>query len=169
MLNYSKIKNKTKQSLNYDELRALPYALREYYSSSLGRYDREYRNRQRDGFLTRFNYIKYNISDRTFGGTNMNFCNIFMNATKSKQVNDAIEEFTFNRQWFYHPVKPFESWNIISKKYYNNEDYFWMILLFNKILDPFTALENFNMIRIPFINFLYRVREDITLDFEGGL
>ena len=77
-----------------------------------------------------------------------------MELKMQNEINKIIETFLKRRKWIYHPVRKFEKWNTISKKYYNTQNDYWVLLLFNKILDPFTSLENLNMIRIPNIDII---------------
>ena len=163
----SKLK-RTKETRNFDDLRQLPVALREFYSSQKGKFDALYDNRQTSAFLQRFKTIKYSISDREYGSPNENICNIFFNIINDKEVQELIDQMTFDRQWVFHPVRAFDKWNTIAEQYYESEELYWIILVFNRITDPFTALTDFNIVRIPNIDFLYRMPYRTEFEFTGG-
>jgi len=152
-MNINKIKNTTKEYRDIEDLRQLPLAIRQDKETSNAQFDTLYDNRKINDYIQRFMKVKVPISDREFGSPQEQICNIYMNLTSDKSTNDLIDEYTFNRQWTYHPVKSFEMWNHISKLHYGEERLYWVILLFNKIHDPFTALSNFNMVRIPELSF----------------
>jgi len=160
---------RTKETRNFDDLRQLPVSLREFYSSKSGKFDRLYDNRRTSDFLQRFKTMKYPILDRDYGSPNGDMCNIFFNIICDREVQDLIDQMTFDRKWIYHPVRKFDMWHTISLKYYNTEDLFWIILTFNRITDPFTALTDFNIVRIPNIEFLYRMPYRTDFEFTGGV
>jgi len=94
-------------------------------------------------------------SIRDYGSPNEDISNIFINIMNDKEVNSIIDRYTFERKWVYHPIRQFEKWQTISKIYYNNESYFWIPIVFNKIIDPFHGLTDFNIVRIPELQFLF--------------
>lgn len=163
-MNLEDLKNSTKDSREFDNLKQYPLALRRYYQKSSAQYDKSFDNRSTDTFLQRFMVTRYPISDRQFGAAYAEICNIFLNNTKLEEIDRVIEDMLSNREWIYHPVRSFEKWHNLSKMYYNNESYFWLILLFNRINDPFRALQDFNMVRIPNFSFLYRI--PISIEFQ---
>jgi hypothetical protein len=119
-----------------------------------GVFDTLYTNRKSNTFLQRFMKVKLPIGDRDFGSPQEMMCNIYMNLTQDKSTNDLIDEYIFSRRWVYHPVRSFEKWHNISKQYYGNQEDYWAILVFNKISDPFTALEHLSMVRVPYDTFI---------------
>ena len=149
--------NISQYTRNLNFAREYPVALREYIASSDGRFDSEVEDRYRFQYLHLFNYVKYDIKDREFGGRNMELCNIFYNRTKDKEIEDLIEDMLYKNEWVYYPVKSHDSWASIAKKFYNDMDYYWVPIVFNKIVDPFKALEDFNMIRIPYWRFTQQI------------
>lgn len=150
-------KNISRGSKNINFLREYPVALREYISTSEDHFDEEVRFRNRDQYLHLFNYVKYDINDRDFGGRNMNMCNIFYNRSKDDMIDELIEDMLYKKQWIFYPVKTHDSWANISLKFYNDVEYYWVPIVFNKIIDPFKALEEFNMIRIPHRRFIEHI------------
>jgi len=153
-MNINKIKNTTKDFRDIEDLRQLPISIRFDLNEEKGEFDTFYKTRNVEDYLQRFMKVKVPISDREFGSPQEEICNIYMNLYKDKEINKIIETFLKRRKWIYHPVRKFEKWNTISKKYYNTQNDYWVLLLFNKILDPFTSLENLNMIRIPNIDII---------------
>lgn len=164
----SNIRNKTKQQRNWDELRQLPSSIRDYFARDKGNFDKSYDNRNNDTFLQRFKGVKYPVKDREFGSPNEDICNIFQNLFNERRINNLIEQYTFDRKWVYHPVRPFEKWQNISQTYYNNEAYFWVILVFNRITDPFHALTDFNIVRIPNLQFIFDLPYTLYFDFSAA-
>ena len=63
----------------------------------------------------------------------------------------------------YHQIKPGEEgrWDLISYKYYQTVDYWWVITQANNVYDPFDSPEAGTIIRIPSLDFL--VTRDIGL------
>jgi len=159
------LKLSTKDSREYDNLRQYPLAIRQFRQKSSMKFDKTYDYRSSDTFLQRFLLTKYPIGDRDFGSPNGDICNVFLNIMNQPEVNALITSMLENREWIYHPVRPFEKWHNLSKYYYNNESYFWLILLFNRIIDPFRALQDFNMVRIPNFDFLQRLPFRFEFDF----
>jgi hypothetical protein len=157
-------KQSTKDSREYDNLRQYPLAIRQFRQNPSMKFDRPFDYRSTDTFLQRFLLTKYPIGDRDFGSPNGDLCNIFLNIMNQKEMNDVIIEMIENREWVYHPVRVFEKWHTLAKLYYDNEAYFWLILLFNRIIDPFRSLQDFSMVRIPNFNFLQRI--PYRFDFE---
>lgn len=164
----STIKNKTKQSRQYDTLKGFPVAMRQYLSSGAARFDKKFFNRGTADQLRFFDSVKYDIDDRDFGGNNLEITNIYLNMLNSKDVHDLIEEYLFNKLWVFHPVRKFEKWNTLASIYYNDESLYWIILVFNRIVDPFQDLLNFNIVRIPNNNFLNDLPTEFIYRFTGG-
>lgn len=159
------LKLSTPDSREFDNLRQYPIAIRQFRQKSTTRFDKPYEYRATDEFLQKFMITKYPITDRDFGNPNADFCNVFLNMTNQPEIDDIIEEMIFNREWVYHPVRSFEKWNTLSKLYYNDESYYWLILLFNRIRDPFRALQDFNIVRIPNFDFLQRLPSEFVFQF----
>lgn len=166
-LTIAALKNTTKNSRDIDDMRQYPLAIRQYLKNQKTKFDGLYDNRQTDTYLQRFRTCKYPVQDRQFGSPNEDICNIFLNIFHEKEVQKLIDDYTFERRWVYHPVRQFEKWHTVSNLYYNDEDYFWMLLIFNRIVDPFTALEDFNMIRVPNFSFLNDLPYNISFDYTS--
>jgi len=109
---------KTEESRNYDDLRKLPLALREFYGFSKAQFDHLYDNRRTIDWLQRFKTVKYPVLDRDYGSPNENMCNIFFNIINDKEVQELIDRMTFDRQWFFHPIRKFDKWHTIAQKHY---------------------------------------------------
>lgn len=167
-VNISTIKNTSQTSRVNDTLKKFPMAIRQYLSNGKTRFDKSFFNRSTNEFLRFFTTVKYDMDDRDYGSKNTEITNIYLNMLNSKEVNDLIDLYVFNKFWVYHPIRKFESWNTLSNIYYNDETYYWMILIFNKITDPFTALLNFNIIRIPQFSFLNDLPSEFAYRFTGG-
>lgn len=165
----NKTLRRTQETRNFDDLRQLPLSLRKFFSSKKGNFDKLYDNRKTSDWLQRFMVSKYPILDRDYGSPNEDICNIFFNVINDKETQDLIDQMTFDREWVFHPIRKFDKWNTISKYYYNDENLFWIIIVFNRIADPFTALTDFNIVRIPNISFLYRMPYRTEFDFNGGI
>lgn len=163
-MNLESLKTSTVDSREYDNLRQLPLSIRNIRQKTAMRFDQTYNYRATDTFLQRFILSKYPIGDRDFGSRNGNICNIFLNIFNQPETNVLINDMLANREWVYHPVRKFEKWHNISKQYYGNEAYFWLILIFNRIVDPFRALLDFTMVRIP--NFIFLQRLEYQFDFK---
>jgi len=164
----SSIKNKTKDALDLDDLRQMPIAIRDYFYGKKANFDNPYDNRKNDTFLQRFKSVRYPVADSLYGSPNEEIANVFLNIFTDQRVLDLIESYTFNKQWTYHPVRPFDKWNSISQIYYEDEDYYWVILVFNKITDPFQSLLNFNMVRIPYPSFVQDLPYRTLYDYKGA-
>lgn len=156
----------SEESRNFDEMKKLPPALRDYYSNQSNKFDKLYNNRPTDSFLQRFRTAKYNIKDRTYGGPNEDIANIFFNILNDKEVQELIDDMIFNRKWIFHPIRRFENWSTIANKFYNDENLYWLLIIFNRIVDPFKALLDFNMVRVPNIDFLHRMPYRIRFDYS---
>jgi hypothetical protein len=166
-LTIAELKNTTKNSRDIDDMRQYPLAIRQYLKNQKTKMDGLYDNRQTDTFLQRFRTVKYPVQDRQFGSPNEDICNIYLNMFHEKEVQQLIDDYTFDRRWIYHPVRKFEKWHTISNLYYNGEEYFWVLLIFNRIVNPFTALQDFNMIRVPNFTFLYDLPYNISFDYTA--
>lgn len=162
------VRNKTSDARDIEEMRQFPLAIRDYLKNKKTNFDNLYDNRRTDEFLQRFKSCKYPIRDRSFGSPNEDICNIFLNIFNDKEVSKLIDQYTFDRKWIYHPVRKFEKWHTISKQYYNDESKFWLILIFNRIVDPFTALQDFNIVRIPEADFLQDIPYRVTFDYASA-
>jgi len=167
-INISTIKNKTQNSRLYDTLKEFPMSLRQYLSNGKTQFDKTYFNRGTDAQLRFLSTAKYNMTDRDLGENNTDIANVYYNMLNSKSISDLIDDYIFNKFWVYHPVRKFEKWNTLSNIYYNSEDYYWMILVFNKIVDPFQDLLHFNVVRIPNFSFLNDIPSEFTYQFTGG-
>lgn len=165
-MNLEMFKKSTKESREYDNLRQYPISIRKYRQDSSYKFDRPYSYRPTDSFLQSFSITKYPISDRNFGGPNIDICNIFLNIFNQPEVNQIIESKIDRREWIYHPVRSFEKWDTLSKTYYNDGSYFWLILLFNRISDPFRSLQDLSIVRIPNFDFLQELPSEIRFRFE---
>ena len=165
-MNLQTLKNSTVESREFDNLRQYPLAIRQFRQKASMKFDRNFDYRSSESFLQKFIITKYPITDRDFGSPNGDLCNIFLNIMNQEEVNKIIEDMITNREWVYHPVRTFEKWNTLSKLYYNNESYFWVILLFNRVIDPFSPLQNFNMVRIPNFDFIQRLPFRIEFDYS---
>ena len=164
----SKLKNSTEESRQWDEMRQYPPALRKFFAQSKAKFDRNYDNRKTNQWIQRTLSTKYPIQDRTYGSPNEDICNIFYNLYNDKEINQIIEDYTFERRWIYHPVRSFEKWTDIARNYYRDDGLFWLILVFNRITDPFQALLDFNIVRIPNIDFLQELPYSYTYDFTSA-
>ena len=160
------LKQSTSDSREYDNLRQYPLAIRQFRQKSSAKFDKPYSYRASDTFLQKFMLVKYPVTDRDFGSPNTDFCNIFLNIMNQQETNDIINDMLETREWVYHPVRVFEKWHTLSKLYYDNESYFWLILLFNRIIDPFRSLQDFNIVRIPNFNLLQRLPSGFTFQFD---
>lgn len=167
-INISTIKSTTKDSRLYDTLKEFPMSMRQYLSTGKTRFDKPFFNRGTDAQLRFFTTAKYNITDRDYGGNNIDITNIYYNMLNSKEVSDLIDDYVFNKFWVYHPVRKFEKWNTLANIYYNDESYYWMLLVFNRITNPFTALLDFNIIRIPNFSLLNEIPSEFSYRFSGG-
>jgi len=167
-ISISTIKNTTKQSREYDTLKEFPLSMRQYLSSGKSQFDKMYFNRGTDQEARLASTVKYNVADRDFGGNNVDISNIFYGIHNCKALQDIIDLYIFERRWVYHPVRKFENWNKISSIYYNSEEYYWLILLFNRIVNPFVDLQNFNIVRIPNYSFLGEIPSGFIFNFTGG-
>ena len=112
--------------------------------------------------------MKYPVIDRDYGSPNEDLCNIFFNIIADKETQELIDQMIFDRKWIFHPVRKFDKWHTISRRYYGDENLFWIILVFNRITDPFVALTDFNIIRIPNLDFLYNMPYRTEFEFTGG-
>jgi len=164
----TRLRNTTEEVRNFDELRQYPLAVREFLKNRKGAFDLLYSNRKTDTFLHRFKSVKYPVRDRDFGSPNADICNVFLNLLNDREIQEIIDEYTFNRQWIYHPVRKFEKWHTIASLYYGQGAYFWLILVFNRIVDPFKALEHFNIVRVPDFSFLQDLPYTITFDYSSA-
>jgi hypothetical protein len=164
----SNIKNKSKEALDLNNLRQLPISIRDYFHRKQAKFDNVYDNRDTDAYLQRFKSVRYPIADRLYGSPNEEIANIFLNMYQSQEILDIIDEYIFNKQWIYHPVRKFDKWTTISELYYGSEEYFWTLLLFNKIADPFQDLLNFNMIRVPHESFTTVLPYRTLYDYQGA-
>jgi hypothetical protein len=162
------LKNTTEESRTFDSLRQLPISIRRFIQSNSRAFDADFNNRASDTMLSLFTRVKYPITDRTFGSPNADICNIFLNMFNQPEINELIEDMVFNREWIFHPVRPFEKWHNLSKRYYGNESYFWLILLFNRVTDPFRDLQDFNIVRIPNFTFLGRLPSRMEFDYSNA-
>lgn len=165
-MNLETLKTSTKESREYNNLRQYPLAIRKFRQDPSMKFDSPYAYRPSDSFLQSFFITKYPISDRDFGGPNSNFCNIFLNLLNQPEVDQLIEDKIESKEWIYHPVRSFEKWNTLSKMYYNDESYFWMILLFNRITDPFRSLQDLSIVRIPNFDFLQQLPTNLNITFD---
>ena len=164
----SAIKNKTKNSRILNTLKEFPISMRQYLSNGKTQFDKKYFNRGTDAQLRFYNTVKYNMADRDFGSNNVDIANIFYNMLNSKDVQDTIDRYIFDKLWVYHPVRKFDKWNILANIYYNDENYYWLILLFNRIVDPFVDLLYFNIVRIPNISLINDLPSSFIYRFTGG-
>ena len=147
-------------------LRQYPISMRKFLSTSASEFDKTIRNRGPDAFLHMGEYVKYNIQDRKFGGRNMDIWNVFLNHTKLEEMEGFIEEMIWRKEWVFYPTKAHDNWPNISYKFYNNESYWPHIVIFNRIVDPFKALEDINMIRIPYFKFIQTFPKVYNFDFS---
>jgi hypothetical protein len=160
--------NKSRATFENDILRQLPLALREFASPNDNKFDAGYDNRSLDEYLQYFSSVKYPIQDTNFGSPNSVVCNIFLNQLNFTNVDDIIEEFIENKLWVYHPVRSFEKWHNISELYYSEQRYYWVLLLFNRITDPFQALKDLNIIRVPFTSFVSQLKNRFNFNFSNS-
>ncbi len=168
MTTLKQIQNKTTESRQYDQLKEYPLAIRKYLSGTSVKFDNPYYNRSTDAQLRFLSTIKYDMQDRDYGSNNEDIANIYLNMLNSKGVQELIDSYIFNRQWVYHPVRKFEKWNTLSHIYYNEQNYYWLILVFNRIVDPFQDLLNFNLVRIPNLTFLNDLPSSFVFRYTGG-
>jgi hypothetical protein len=167
--NVRDIRNKTEEDLRNDYLRKMPFAIRKYFADSFThKFDVLYNNKESENFLQKHRSVPYPISDREFGSPNERIANIFSNHFNYGEVDDIIERYIDTKSWVYHPVRPFEDWRHIARRYYNDETLFWVPIIFNRIVDPFQALKDFNVVRIPSSNFYLELPTRIYFDYTGS-
>jgi len=166
-ISLSSLRSSTETSRAYDDLRQYPLSIRGYLKNR-AIFDRPYDNRKTDSFLQRFRSTKYPVSDRSFGSPNEDVCNIFINILNDKKVNQLIDDYIFERKWVYHPVRQFEKWHTIARNFYGDESLFWIIIVFNRVVDPFQGLKDFNMVRIPDSQFLQDMPYSVYFDYTAA-
>jgi hypothetical protein len=160
--------NKSRVTFENEILRQLPLALREFASPNDNKFDQNYDNRSLDEFLSYSSSVKYPIQDTNYGSPNVVLCNIFLNQFNSSNVDDIIEDYIENKLWVYHPVRSFEKWHNISELYYNVQRYFWVLLIFNRITDPFQSLRDLNIIRVPYVSFISQLKNRFNFNFSNS-
>jgi hypothetical protein len=169
MTTLSEIKNKTSNTKKIDELYEYPEAIRRYLADNgYPKFDNKYTNRSPRDYIAFSNYIPYDIDDREFGAKHESFNNIYYTYLNDPIVEEFINAYIEDGQFFVHPYRTFERYDLISIRYYDNDRDWWVIPLFNKITDPFEATLNFNVLRIPYLGFIERLNNDPIFNWDGG-
>ena len=168
--NTNSVRNRSSEDRSNEYLRKLPFAIRRYYkrNSTINGPDEIYENRETDSFLQKFETVTYPVSDSTFGSPNERIANIYFNHLTDKPLQSLIKNYLDEKRWIYHPIRDFEDWRDIAHRFYGDEELFWGIIVFNNITDPFQALKDLNVIRIPEESFIYRIQYRYYFNYSGA-
>jgi hypothetical protein len=164
-----KIRNKTSETIQTEEMYEYPQSIREFLSKNgYPDFDRKYTNRSPRSFIAFSRYIPYHIDDREYGARNEEFNNIYYTHLNDPLVNEFIDAYIEDGQFWVHPFRKFERYDLIAERYYSNDVDWWVIPLFNKVSDPFEATLNFNVLRIPYLGFIERLNNESIYNWDGG-
>lgn len=76
----------------------------------------------------------------------------YYNENDDKYIYGVTSQLNKNTSYIAHIVKPYDTFDSISLYYYNSPLYFWIIMDFNNIQDPFQELNVGQVLRIPTLN-----------------
>ena len=168
-ISLSDIKNKTSDTLQKDELYEYPQSIRLFLAENgYPTFDKEYTNRSSRDYMRFSMYIPYTIDDREFGSRYDELSNIYYTFLNDPIVDEFIQAYIDDGQFWVHPYRKFERYDLISLRYYDNDRDWWVIPLFNKISDPFEGTLDFNVLRIPYLGFIEKLNNDVFYNWNGG-
>ena len=73
----------------------------------------------------------------------------YYNVEDGKYIYGTTSQLNQNLSYVAHKVKPYDTFDSISLYYYNSPLYFWVIMDFNQIQDPFYSLSPGEILKIP--------------------
>lgn len=76
----------------------------------------------------------------------------YYDTLKQRQIYGIGSNLKKDTAWVAHKIKPRDTLDSLSLKYYNNPTYWWIIAFFNDIQDPFIILKIGSVIKIPSIS-----------------
>ena len=75
---------------------------------------------------------------------------VYYNEKYKQEVVGVGSNIKKTTDYIIHNVKPGDTVNSLALKYYNNPTYWWMIVQFNMIFDPFMQLsDRYKTLKIP--------------------
>jgi len=163
------VKNKTDNTRKTEDLYEYPHSIRLFLADNrYPKFDKKYTNRSPRDYMAFLNYIPYNIDDREYSSKHEEFCNIYYNYLNDKSVDEYIEAYIEEGQFWVHPYRKFERYDTIAYRYYGQDQDWWVIPLFNKVSDLFEASLNFNVLRIPYLGFIEKLGSTPLYNWTGG-
>ena len=85
---------------------------------------------------------------------------VYYHTEDHKYVVGTTKRLSKDNTYVLHTVKRNDTFDSISFTYYNSPLYYWVIMDFNDILDPFTELTPGSTLRIPTLS---------SISFEGDV
>ena len=76
----------------------------------------------------------------------------YYNYNDSKYESGTAYQLSEDSSYVLHVVKVGDTYDSLAMYYYNNPIYYWAILDFNRIQDPFSTLKQGQLIKIPTIS-----------------
>ena len=76
----------------------------------------------------------------------------YYNREDNKYIFGTTAQLNQNTSYITHTIKPYDTFDSISLYYYNSPLYFWVIMDFNQIQDPFYNLNVGDTLKIPTLN-----------------
>lgn len=76
----------------------------------------------------------------------------YYNYSDKKEMSGTGFQLEDDTAYVLHKVKQGDSYDSIALQYYNNPTYYWIILDFNRILDPFHEPEVGDLLKVPSIS-----------------
>ena len=73
----------------------------------------------------------------------------YYNTEDNKYIYGLARNLDKNVAYVSHKIKPFDTLDSLSLKYYGRPDYYWIIANFNDIQDCLESLDKYKVIKIP--------------------
>lgn len=101
------------------------------------------------------NYSLLNLFDILENEDQTRFINLF----KFYIINEEIKEKAFYFKLY--EAEEIDRWDLISYKAYGSSRFYWILCIFNDILNPFEQLESGQFIKIIKPDYLYQILKEI--------
>lgn len=78
----------------------------------------------------------------------------YYNTIDSREIYGTTAQLNLNVPYIEYLVSNGDTWDSIALQYYNSPSYYWVLLDFNRLNDPFVEPKVGQVIKIPTLNIL---------------
>ena len=111
--------------------------------------------------LSSYSFMKQFPILKDYHGQNTSEMEYFLNIWRCVDINEnAFINPSINT---YYNKLTTDHWDFLAKKYYENQELWWIILLGNKIINPFEEFYDQNQLRLISNSYIYQIIKDMVV------